>query len=182
MEMDDERMVKISKFLSKYLRHQPEKLGLSLQRGGWVEVSSLLSACARQGFPITREELEEVVRRNNKQRFSFDPEGILIRANQGHSVAVDLQLEPIQPPEVLYHGTGHRAEEAIRQQGLVKMSRHHVHISADFDTARAVGARHGRPVVFKVDTRAMSEAGYVFYRSTNGVWLTDHVPAEYITE
>jgi putative RNA 2'-phosphotransferase len=124
--------------------------------------------------------LDEVVARNNKRRFSFDPTGTLIRANQGHSVAVDLQLEPVEPPAVLYHGTGHGAVEPIRREGLRKMARHHVHLSSDRETARAVGARHGRPVVFMVNAAAMRSAGHLFYRSDNGVWLVDHVPPEYL--
>jgi len=180
--MDDKRLVKISKYLSKHLRHQPERLGLTLEPGGWVAVEQLLAACARQQFPISREELAEVVARNSKQRFAFDPTGRLIRANQGHSIAVDLQLEPALPPEHLYHGTGHRAVEAIRRDGLRKMSRHHVHLSPDVATARMVGTRHGRPVVFTVDAAAMQRAGFTFYCSANGVWLVENVPPEYLHE
>jgi putative RNA 2'-phosphotransferase len=180
--MDDKRLVKISKYLSKHLRHQPERLGLTLEPGGWVAVEQLLAACAQQQFPISREELDEVVARNNKQRFAFDPTGRLIRANQGHSIAVDLQLEPALPPERLYHGTGHRAVEAIRRAGLRKMSRHHVHLSPDVATARMVGTRHGRPVIFVVDAAAMQRAGFTFYCSANGVWLVESVPPEYLHE
>jgi putative RNA 2'-phosphotransferase len=179
--MDDARLVKVSKYLSKHLRHQPERLGLALAPGGWVAVEDLLASCARNRFPITRAELDEVVARNNKQRFSFDPSGTKIRANQGHSVEVDLQLAPAEPPEVLYHGTGHGAAEAIAQEGLRRMARHHVHLSADVATAIAVGARHGRPVVFAVDAAAMRRAGFTFYRSDNGVWLVDRVPPEYLS-
>jgi putative RNA 2'-phosphotransferase len=178
--MDDVRLVKISKCLSKHLRHQPGRLGLTLRPGGWVPVADLLAACARHNVPLSRAELDEVVARNNKRRFSFDPTGTLIRANQGHSVAVDLQLEPVEPPAVLYHGTGHGAVEPIRREGLRKMARHHVHLSSDRETARAVGARHGRPVVFMVNAAAMHSAGHLFYRSDNGVWLVDHVPPEYL--
>ena len=166
--------------MSKHLRHQPERLGLTLQPGGWVPVADLLAACARHNVPLSRAELDEVVARNNKRRFSFDSTGTLIRANQGHSVAVDLQLEPVEPPAVLYHGTGHGAAETITHEGLRKMSRHHVHLSGDRETARAVGARHGRPVVFAVDAAAMRAAGHLFYRSANGVWLVDHVPPTYL--
>ncbi|HEX8203911.1 MAG TPA: RNA 2'-phosphotransferase, partial [Isosphaeraceae bacterium] len=178
--MDDARLVRISKFLSKHLRHEPERLGLALEPGGWVPVADLLASCARRGVPITRAELDAVVDRNDKRRFSFDPTGARIRANQGHSVAVDLQLEPVEPPGVLYHGTGHRAAEAIARQGLRKMGRHHVHLSGDVETARKVGARHGRPVVFAVDAAAMRRAGHTFYRSANGVWLVDDVPAVFL--
>ena len=178
--MNSDRLVKISKYLSKHLRHQPEHLGLSLGAGGWVSVEELLTACAQHQFPISGEELAEVVATSDKKRFSFDPTGTLIRANQGHSVEVDLQLEPQVPPEILYHGTGDRAVDLILQSGLHKMSRHHVHLSQDVETARKVGARHGRPVVFAIDAAAMHQAGYLFFCSENGVWLVDHIPSEYL--
>lgn len=178
--MHHSRPVKISKYLSKHLRHQPERLGLTLAPGGWVSVDHLLTACAAHQFPITRAQLEEVVATNDKQRFSFDPTGKLIRANQGHSVEVDLQLEPQVPPDVLYHGTGEKAVELILQSGLIKMSRHHVHLSRDVETARRVGTRHGCPVVFAIAAAAMYKAGFTFYCSENGVWLVDAVPPEYL--
>ncbi|PMB51905.1 RNA 2'-phosphotransferase [Fischerella thermalis CCMEE 5201] len=178
--MNNSRLIKISKYLSKHLRHQPERIGLKLDPGGWVTVDELLAACKKNQFPITRAELNEVVANNDKKRFSFDSTGALIRANQGHSTEVDLQLEQVSPPDVLYHGTGHKAVDAILQTRLNKMSRHHVHLSADIATAKTVGARHGKPVVFIVDARAMHEAGYTFYCSDNGVWLVDHVPPEYL--
>jgi putative RNA 2'-phosphotransferase len=145
-----------------------------------VPVEELLAACARNNFPITRRELEEVVAGSDKQRFALDPTGTLIRANQGHSTAVDLQLEPATPPPLLYHGTAEAKVEAIRRDGLYKMARHHVHLSIDVPTARKVGGRHGRPVVFEVDAAAMHRAGHTFYVSANGVWLTDRVPPEYL--
>lgn len=178
--MDEARLVRTSKFLSKHLRHQPARLGLTLAPGGWVEVEALLAACGAQGLPITRAELDEVVARNNKQRFAYDETGTRIRANQGHSVEVDLQLEPAVPPAVLYHGTGHATAEVIRREGLRRMRRHHVHLSPDVATATAVGARHGRPVVFAVDAAAMHAAGCVFYRSANGVWLVERVSPAYL--
>ncbi|MCI0489589.1 MAG: RNA 2'-phosphotransferase [Blastocatellia bacterium] len=180
--MDNARLVKVSKYLSKHLRHQPKRLGLALAPGGWVEVAELLAACARSGFSISREELDEVVARNDKKRFSFDQTGVMIRANQGHSVDIDLQLAPSLPPEVLYHGTGHKNVEVILREGLRKMRRHHVHLSSDTQTALRVGMRHGRPVVFAVDTSAMQRAGFVFYLSTNGVWLVESVPPDYLRE
>jgi putative RNA 2'-phosphotransferase len=179
--MDDARLVTISKYLSRHLRHRPQDLGLTLGQGGWVPVAALLGACTRRRFTITREDLEEVVARNNKQRFSFDATGTLIRANQGHSVEVDLELTPVVPPDVLYHGTGERTLAAIMREGLLRMARHHVHLSGDVATARAVGARHGRPVVLAVDAAAMHRAGHTFYRSANGVWLVAHVPPEYLS-
>lgn len=178
--MNNSQLVKISRYLSKHLRHQPDRLGIKLLPGGWVAVDELLAACQKNAFPISWTQLEEVVANNDKQRFSFDSTGTLIRANQGHSVEVDLQLEPVIPPDVLYHGTGTGAVAAILQTGLSKMSRHHVHLSQDIAIARAVGARHGKPVVLAVDAVAMHQAGYAFYCSDNGVWLVDSVPSEYI--
>jgi putative RNA 2'-phosphotransferase len=178
--LNDVQRTRFSKFLSKHLRHAPEKLGLRLEAGGRVGVDELLAACAQRGFSGTRAEREEVVARNDKQRFSFDASGTKIRANQGHSVAVDLQLAPVTPPSTLYHGTGHRSEELVLAEGLKKMKRHHVHLSPDVETATRVGARHGEPVVFAVDATVMREAGHRFYVSANGVWLTDEVPAEYL--
>jgi putative RNA 2'-phosphotransferase len=178
--MDHQRLVKISKYLSKHLRHEPERLGLTLAPGGWVPVEELLAACARNHFPVLRAELDEVVSTSDKQRFAFDPTGTLIRANQGHSVDVDLQLEPVTPPDVLYHGTGQRGVDSILRDGLRKMARHHVHLSGDVDTARRVGARHGKPVILVIDSAALHRAGHPFYRSANGVWLVDAVPPEYL--
>src|ERR1700712_429484 len=133
--MEEAQLVRISKFLSKHLRHEPEALGLELEDGGWVSVDDLLVGCGRKGMRLTRAQLEEVVARNSKQRFSFDETGTRIRANQGHSVEVDLQLEPTDPPERLYHGTGHRTADVIAESGLQKMARHHVHLSPDVQTA-----------------------------------------------
>jgi putative RNA 2'-phosphotransferase len=174
------RTIKISKYLSKHLRHEPERLGLTLGSGGWVSVADLLTACARNQFPITRDELEVVVRTSDKQRFAFDPTGTLIRANQGHSVEVDLELEPNEPPAVLYHGTGEKSVASILRNGLVKMARHHVHLSADLATPSKVGARHGKPVILVVDAAAMHQAGHTFYLSANEVWLVDRVPPEHL--
>lgn len=180
--MNPSRLVKISRYLSKHLRHQPERIGIQLAPGGWVSIDELLAACHKHSFPITRSQLDQVVAKNDKQRFSFDTTGTLIRANQGHSVDVDLQLEPTIPPDVLYHGTGYGAVEAILREGLCKMSRHHVHLSTDVETARKVGARHGRPVVFTVDATAMQKAGYSFYCSANNVWLVEQVPPQYLQQ
>jgi putative RNA 2'-phosphotransferase len=178
--MSSQRLVKISKFLSKHLRHDPGGLGLTLAPGGWVEVEALLAGCATKGVPITRGQLEEVVAGSDKQRFSFDETGTRIRANQGHSTEVDLQLGPVAPPDALYHGTAEGNLGAILREGLKRMRRHHVHLSATVATARAVGARHGRPVVLIVDAAALSRAGALFYRSANGVWLVDEVPPNYL--
>ncbi|MDQ2805910.1 MAG: RNA 2'-phosphotransferase [Chloroflexota bacterium] len=178
--MDDARVTRISKYLSKHLRHAPAALGLALGPGGWVAVDDLLQAAARHGFHFSREELDEVVATNNKQRFAFDATGTQIRANQGHSVPIDLELEPQMPPPILYHGTGAGSVAAIQQAGLLKMRRHAVHLSADQETAQRVGARHGRPVVFAIDAAALHAAGHVFYCAANGVWLTEAVPPAYL--
>jgi putative RNA 2'-phosphotransferase len=180
--MDKKRQVKVSKYLSKHLRHEPKRLGLTLGIGGWVSVDVLLEACARNHFAISREELEQVVAESAKQRFAFDETGTQIRANQGHSVEVDLQLEPVIPPARLFHGTAARNVESVLSTGLRKMARHHVHLSGDVPTAIAVGSRHGKPVVLVVDAGAMHQAGFVFYRSANGVWLTDHVPPAFLRQ
>ena len=179
--MDDVRLVKISKYLSKHLRHQPQRLGLTLTEAGWVDVELLLAKCRQSNFPITRAELDEVVARNDKKRFSFDPTRKLIRANQGHSVDIDLRLQPTTPPSVLYHGTNAGSLHLIMESGLSKMGRHHVHLSVDVGTAMKVGSRRGRPVVIQVDAAAMIKAGHSFYVSDNGVWLVDHVPKEFLT-
>lgn len=174
------RLTTVSKYLAKYLRHAPHELGLTLRPGGWVPVDDLLAAAERQGFPITYDELIECVETNEKRRFLFDETGDLIRANQGHSVEVDLQLEECAPPEVLYHGTVERFLASIQAEGLNKGKRHHVHLSKDVGTAMKVGARRGRPVILKVDAGGMHTDGHKFYLSTNGVWLTDSVPPRYL--
>jgi putative RNA 2'-phosphotransferase len=178
--MDDKRLVKVSKYLSKHLRHEPERLGLELQPGGWVGVDELLAACAAHRFPLSRSELDEVVERSDKKRFAFDETGMRVRANQGHSAPVDLQLEPVEPPPVLYHGTPERNRAVILESGLKKMARHHVHLSLDEPTARKVGQRRGKPILFAVDAAAMRRDGHAFYRSANGVWLVDEVPPRYL--
>lgn len=178
--MDDKNLVKKSKWLSKHLRHQPERIGLKLEPGGWVKVDELLAAAARSHLALSRAQLEEVVAGNDKQRFAFDETGTKIRANQGHSVEVDLELEPLSPPPHLFHGTGAQNRDLLLREGLKKMRRHHVHLSADLETALKVGARHGKPLVFMVDAARMSGDGHLFYRSANGVWLTDEVPPSYL--
>jgi putative RNA 2'-phosphotransferase len=171
----------ISKYLAMHLRHAPEDLGLTLQAGGWVAVDDLLAATPRHGFPISYDELVECVETNDKQRFAFDISGERIRANQGHSVEVDLQLQERDPPETLYHGTVERFLPSILESGLLRGRRHHVHLSGDEETARKVGARRGKPVILKIDAGRMRRDGRTLYLSTNGVWLTDSVPPEYLT-
>lgn len=178
--MNEKRLVKISKYLSKHLRHQPERLGLTLEDGGWVKVKDLLEACARNNFPISLEALIETVEKNDKQRFSFDETGEKIRANQGHSVKIDLQLKPQTPPAKLFHGTAERNVSMIEEHGLRKMARHHVHLSSDTETARRVGIRYGKPVIFEIDTAQMLNEGFEFYVSENGVWLVETVPPKFL--
>ncbi|MFJ2262265.1 RNA 2'-phosphotransferase [Streptomyces sp. NPDC087844] len=176
--MDERRTEKVSKYLSKHLRHQPERIGLTLDDGGWVEIGTLMAAAASHGFRFTRGELDHVVAANDKRRFAI--EGTRIRASQGHSVEVDLGLPSATPPADLYHGTVARSLDAIRAEGLRPMNRHDVHLSADRETATRVGARRGRPVVLSVDAGAMSRDGHVFKVSANGVWLTAAAPARYL--
>ena len=178
--MDDKKKVKISKYLSKHLRHQPERLELILEDGSWVEVDKLLKRCAINNFPITEDELNYVVEHNDKKRFSFSEDGKKIRANQGHSVEVDLKLEPTHPPDILFHGTGQNSLASVLETGLLKMARHHVHLSADIETALKVGSRHGKPIILKIDTNAMLKKGFEFYVSANGVWLVESVPPEFL--
>ncbi|MGX1029453.1 RNA 2'-phosphotransferase [Streptomyces sp. SAI-097] len=176
--MQQERSVKVSKYLSKHLRHQPERIGLTLDEGGWAEIDTLIAAAAAHGFRFTREELDHVVATNDKRRFAV--EGARIRASQGHSIHVVLQLPSAAPPAYLYHGTVARHLEAIRAEGLRPMNRHAVHLSPDRETATRVGARRGRAVVLPVDAAAMHRDGHVFHVSANGVWLTQHVPSRYL--
>jgi len=178
--MDHKRRVTISKFLSRHLRHQPETLGLTLADGGWVEITILLAACEKHGFPITRDQLDEIVRTSDKKRFSINETNTRIRANQGHTTPVDLKLDPLEPPALLYHGSAKKNVTVILAFGLLKMKRHHVHLSHEIDTALTVGKRHGEPVVFAIDCALMHARGHSFFRSDNGVWLTDHVPAEFL--
>lgn len=178
--MNNSRLVKISKYLSRHLRHTPERIGIQLGSGGWVPVSELLHACQKHNFPIQLNQLQKVVEQNDKQRFSFDHTGTMIRANQGHSIEIDLQLEPAIPPDTLYHGTTTSTVESILKEGIRKMSRHHVHLSTAIETARRVGARHGIPAVFIVEAAAMHGDSYTFYCSNNGVWLVDFVPPKYL--
>ncbi len=175
-------LVKKGRFLSLILRHKPEVVGLSLDENGWVAVDTLLAAIEAHNRSLTREELDEIVATNNKKRFAFSEDGKRIRARQGHSLAVDLGLQPRTPPPVLYHGTAVRFLSSIQEKGLQKMNRQHVHLSATEETAHNVGSRHGKPVILRVDAKAMHAAGFTFFLSENGVWLTEHVPTSYLQE
>ncbi|GGO79595.1 RNA 2'-phosphotransferase [Nonomuraea cavernae] len=176
--IDEQRVVRVSKYLAKHLRHQPERIGITLDPHGWVEVDVLLEAAAAHGFPISRAELEQAVADNDKRRYAI--EGGRIRASQGHSVRVDLDLPVVEPPPVLFHGTVARNMASIMAEGLRPMRRHHVHLSPDQETATRVGARRGKPVVLVVDAGAMHVSGHRFRRSSNGVWLVDHVPPAFL--
>jgi putative RNA 2'-phosphotransferase len=175
-----EDLQRTSKFLSLVLRHKPEVIGICLDEHGWVEVAVLIEAAGRHGRPLTRALVEQVVRTSDKQRFALSADGLRLRANQGHSVPVDLQLSPSVPPEVLYHGTATRFVASIKVEGLRPGSRQQVHLSATTATALNVGQRHGKPIVLTVRARALHEAGQRFYLAENGVWLTDAVAPQYL--
>ena len=175
-----DRLVRTSRFLSRVLRHAPGDAGIVLDAQGWADVDALIEGARMRGMPLTRALLDDVVARNDKQRFAFDAEGRRIRAHQGYSVPVDLGLTPEPPPRTLYHGTATRHVASIRRTGLQPRTRRHVHLSATPELARQVGARHGRPVVLVVDADGLHRAGHAFYRAANGAWLTDHVPAGFI--
>ncbi|MDX2092532.1 MAG: RNA 2'-phosphotransferase [Kofleriaceae bacterium] len=172
--------VRISKFLSLVLRHDPARIGITLDDAGWTDVDALLAAMAKHRHSISREKLVEIVTTSEKQRFALSPDGTRIRANQGHSVEVDLELAPTTPPARLYHGTVDAFLASIRAQGLVRGARHHVHMSADVETATKVGARRGTPVVLVIRADEMAAAGHTFFRSENGVWLTETVPPQFL--
>ncbi|MEH7887441.1 RNA 2'-phosphotransferase [Elizabethkingia meningoseptica] len=180
--MNEIEIKRISKFLSLILRHQPETINLRLDENGWADVEELRVKSAKKRICFTLEELNEVVDTNNKKRFAFNGDKTKIRASQGHSVAIDLALQPLQPPEFLYHGTGHGNASSILEKGIEKRSRQYVHLSADKETAEKVGMRHGKPVILTIRTGKMYEEGILFYRSENGVWLTDYVDIKYISK
>jgi len=180
--MDQRKVTTVGKFLCLVLRHKPEAIDLQLDSGGWANVDELLQKLEQSGRPLTKEELVSVVNIDNKQRFALTSNGALIRASQGHSIAIDLGYAPTEPPARLWHGTAKRFISSIFSTGLLKMNRHHVHLSADRNTAYTVGKRHGSPLVLRVDARAMHNDGYGFFLSANGVWLTNNVPVSYLHE
>ena len=179
MEYDEKYLNKLSRFMSLILRHRPESIGISLDEHGWANVDELI-----EGISKTREFnmdiLEEIVRTDEKERYSFNEDKTLIRANQGHSIPVDVELEEVEPPEELWHGTGEKYVASIDEIGLIRKSRLYVHLSKDKETALKVGSRHGRPVLYTVKTREMYQDGYTFFLSKNGVWLTKEVPVKYL--
>jgi len=178
--MTEKEIIKTSKFLSLILRHEPERAGLKLGDAGWVGVDELLQAVNSHGVTLTLDQLKHIVATSDKKRFAFSDDGQRIRASQGHSVEVDLQYPPQTPPEVLYHGTATRFLDSIRQQGLQKMERHDVHLSAETKVTVQVGGRHGKPALLTIRAGDMHRAGFVFRCSANGVWLVDHVPPQFI--
>lgn len=171
--------VRTSRFISMILRHRPEKIGITLDEHGWADVQELING-VNKTHRLDMEILEEIVRTDDKQRYSFNGDKTLIRANQGHSVPVDVELDEAVPPAVLYHGTAQKYIGSIMKSGLLPRSRLYVHLSKDRETAEKVGARHGSPVVLRIDTERMTADGHVFYISANGVWLTRAVPPEYL--
>ena len=180
--MNDTQKKKTSKFLSYVLRHHPELIGLHLDENGWANVAELIEKSTNDSQGFTFEELDEIVQTNDKKRFIFNEDKTRIRANQGHSIDIDLALKPQQPPEFLYHGTAEANLASIFEKGIEKRNRQHVHLSQDKETATKVGMRHGKPVILTIETGKMHEDGIVFYLSENKVWLTDFVDAEYISK
>ncbi len=172
-----------SKFISLILRHKPETIGISLDEHGWADVQEMIQGINATGDHYLSEDLlEEIVRTDEKQRYSYNEDHTLIRANQGHSIPVDVELEKKTPPAVLYHGTGEKYTVSIDEQGLIPKSRLYVHLSSDVETAKKVGSRHGKPVIYTVDCAAMAADGYPFYLSANSVWLTKEVPVKYLNK
>ena len=179
--MEEARKKSIGKFLSLILRHEPSKIGIQLDANGWADIEELIQKCGKHHVSFTREELDEIVETNTKKRYSLNEDQTKIRANQGHSIAVDLEFISQEPPAFLYHGTADRFLPSIYSEGIKKMNRQHVHLSRDKETATAVGSRHGRVVVLTILARKMQEEGLLFYCSANGVWLTDYIDPKYIS-
>ncbi|MGN0144665.1 MAG: RNA 2'-phosphotransferase [Clostridium sp.] len=172
---------KLGKFISLILRHKPETIGISLDPHGWAEVSELIDGINKCGHKIDFETLDRIVRENNKKRYSFNEDKTKIRANQGHSVNVDVELKKVIPPEVLYHGTAERFLDSIKEKGILKMSRQYVHLSENKETAVNVGKRHGKPIVLAIDTKSMMKDGFEFYLSENRVYLCKYIPWKYVS-
>lgn len=181
-ETEERRLERISKFISMILRHRPEVIGITLDEHGWADVDELIKGINETGEEVkfSKDTLETIVKTDKKQRYSFSQDKTLIRANQGHSIPVDVELEKKEPPKVLYHGTGIKSVKAIQEQGLLPMERLYVHLSTDVETATNVGKRHGTPVIFQVNAEQMQKDGYDFFQSVNGVWLTKEVPTKYL--
>ena len=178
--MNTQNTTRLSKFLSLILRHKPQLIGLELDTQGWADTDDLLNKCNQFGKKLDKETLLHIVASDNKKRYSFNEDGSKIRASQGHSIKVELGYVPQIPPKFLYHGTATRFVDSIMEKGLIKGNRHHVHLSAEQETAIKVGSRHGKPIVLIIKAQEMQEGGQQFFRSENGVWLTEHVPARFI--
>lgn len=170
----------ISRYIALLLRHHPEKAGLCLDEHGWVEVEALIQGVRRRYPEFNRAVLDEIVARDSKQRYAYNQNKTCIRANQGHSIPVDVELKQALPPTILYHGTGEKYVESIQKVGLIPKSRLYVHLSTDIQTAIQVGKRHGQPVIYQIDTQQMIHDGFIFYISANHIWLTKAVPVQYL--
>jgi putative RNA 2'-phosphotransferase len=177
-----DQLKNISKFMSLVLRHKPEQIGLHLDGEGWAMVKELIDKMNAKGIPVDIGIINKVVEINDKQRFAFNEDRSMIRASQGHSIHVELNLEEIIPPDVLYHGTATKYMDSILKEGLKKQNRQYVHLSSTIETATSVGMRHGKPVILTVKAKEMHQSGHKFYLSANKVWLTDAVPVEFITK
>lgn len=175
------QLVKVSKYLSYVLRHRPDEIGLNLDSSGWVETKDLIEKSVAHGRPLDLGLLQAAVKADDKQRYSFRDDFRLIRANQGHSVDIDLSLESSAPPDYLYHGTATRFMDSISEQGLLKKERHHVHLSECIETASSVGKRYGALQLLKINAKKMHDEGFPFWRTDNGVWLVDSVPPQYFS-
>lgn len=181
-ETEERRLERLSKFISMILRHKPQVIGITLDEHGWADIDELIKGINETGEEVefSKDTLEKIVKTDKKQRYSFSQDKTLIRANQGHSIPVDVELEKKEPPKVLYHGTGVKSVKAIQEQGLLPMERLYVHLSTDVETATNVGKRHGTPVIFQVNAEQMQKDGYDFFQSVNDVWLTKEVPTKYL--
>lgn len=172
--------VELGKFISLILRHKPQVIGITLDQNGWADTQELLAGINASNRYIDMEILERIVRENNKKRYSFNEDKSRIRANQGHSISVNVEMKEMTAPDELYHGTADRFLDSIKEKGILKMNRQYVHLSADVETAKAVGKRHGKPVVLVIDTKKMAEDGYTFWLSDNGVWQSEDIKWEYV--
>ena len=172
-------LIKTSRFISLILRHEPETIGITLDGHGWANVEELIFGVNKK-YPIDMQILEKIVDEDDKNRYSFNEDKTMIRANQGHSIAVDVELKKLNPPDILYHGTGEKYVESIEKQGLTRKNRLYVHLSNDIETAEKVGKRHGKPVIYEIDCKKMVENGIEFLKSENNVWLVESVPVKYL--
>jgi len=180
MTKSSKQLYQLSKYLSFVLRHRPDDVAIQLSADGWANVEELIAKVNAKGKDLNMEDLCQIVALDEKQRYAFNHDKTRIRANQGHSIDIDLNLQPLIPPQYLYHGTAEKNVESIQKLGLQKRQRHHVHLSENEKTAKQVGARYGKPVILLISAKLMQEAGHVFYRSDNNVWLTDEVPPQFI--